>query len=344
MKRSPIPPSPASGSAPTVLVSYRRLPDDLRRFEQELLDDGKVCKISLQVVGRETGSISLGRAAAVEPGGTLLWFVFPGQSYEIAAAHDPDGCLLGFYTSLIRPPEVQSRTWRITDLFLDIWQPADGEAALLDAEELADGVAQGWLDEQEAEQVRDKASEILEACRRNRWPPAVVRRWPLAGVPSLRLRRDEPGTWHAGLIVGRIIAGGIYFFGAATLTSLLFAGFSDAFQEGVGLGLWKAVLAVEAAALAVLALAGRLPATRIPYPREALTERTLFIGTLAMGLAVFVNRDSRFWSGSLVGVYGALALFLAIFAVSRIRYDQEAPYLALAGLAVSLIALIILLQ
>lgn len=331
------------GSTPTILVSYRRLPDDLQRFEQELLDDGSDCKISLQLVSKNAGSISLGSVAVVETGGSVLWFVFPGRPYEIAAAHDPDGRLLGFYTNLIRPPEVQSGTWRITDLFLDIWQPAEGQATLLDAEDLADAVAQGWLEEREAEEVREQASEILEACRKGRWPPRIVRRWPLAAVRSLRLRRDAPGTWYAGLVVGRIIAAGIYFFGVAVITSLLFAGFSEVFQDGAGLRLWKLVLTAEAAALAVLALVGRLPATRIPYPREALTERTLFIGTLAMGLAVFVNRDSRFWVGSLVGVYGALALFLAIFAVSRIRYDREPPYLALAGLAVSLIALIILL-
>jgi predicted RNA-binding protein associated with RNAse of E/G family len=343
VKRSLIPHRRAPGGAPTILVSYRRLPDDIRRFEQELLDDGADCKISLQIVSRNSESISLGGAAVVETGGSILWFVFPGKQYEIAAAHDPDGHLLGFYTNLIRPPEVQSGTWRITDLFLDIWQPAEGEATLLDAEELADGLARGWLEGREAEQAREQAAEILEACRKGLWPPEVVRRWPLAAVPSLRLRRDAPGTWYAGLVVGRVIAAGIYFFGVAVITSLLFAGFSDVFQDGVSLRLWKWVLAAEAAVLAVFALVGRLPATRIPYHHEALTERTLFMGTLAMGLAVFVNRDSRFWVGSLVGVYGALAFFLTIFAVSRIRYDREPPYLALAGLAVSLIALITLL-
>lgn len=285
----------------------------------------------------------LGDVALVEPGGSLLWFVFPGRRYEIAAAHDPDGRLLGFYTNLIRPPEVQFRTWRITDLFLDIWQPAVGDAVLLDSEDLAHALAQKWIEAPEAEQVQGQAAEIMEACRAGQWPPRMVRRWPLTAVPSLRLRRDAPGTWHAGLVVGRIIAGGIYFFGVAVITSLLFAGFGDLFHGGASLGQWKLVLAAEAAVMAALALTGRLPTTGIPYPREALTERTLFIGTLAMGLAVFVNRDSRFWIGSLAGVYGALALFLAIFAVSRVRYDRQVPYLALAGLAVSLMALIILL-
>ncbi|MEN8145284.1 MAG: DUF402 domain-containing protein [Gemmatimonadota bacterium] len=343
MNRSPIPPRPAPGGSPAVLVSYRRLPDDLRRFEQELLDDGADCKISLQIVSRGSGSIGLGGGALVEPGGSLLWFVFPGKPYEIAVAHDPDGHLLGYYTNMIRSPELQSGTWRITDLFLDIWQPAGGEAALLDSEELTHAVAQGWLDDSEAERVRRRAAEIMEACRKGGWPPGVVRRWPITALPSLRLRRDAPGTWHAGLVVSRIIAAGIYFFAVAVITSLLFAGFSDVFKDGVSLGLWKSVLTVEAAILTALALAGRLPATRIPYPREALTERTLFIGTLAMGLAVFVSRDSRFWTTSLVAVYGALALFLTIFAVSRIRYDRAPPWLALGGLAVSVVALIVLL-
>ena len=45
----------------------------------------------------------------------------------------------------------------------------------------------------------------------------------------------------------------------------------------------------------------------------------------------------------LTGLYATLALFLAIFAVSRARFDRRFPVLAVTGLAVCAVALLVLL-
>ena len=90
------------------------------------------------------------------------------------------------------------------------------------------------------------------------------------------------------------------------------------------------------------ALAGRLPATRRPLPEEALTERLLFIGTLVSGAAVLLYPDSRLWKAALTGLYVTLGVFLAIFAVSRARFDRRFPVLAVTGLVVCLVAILLL--
>lgn len=280
----------------------------------------------------------------VPPGGAILWYLFPGRSYEVAGVYDPRGRFLGWYTNLLRPPGIRDGTWELTDLYLDVWQPPDGPARVLDREDLATALAAGAISSEESRRVEAEAEHVLRASRAGRWPPRIVRRMPLDAVGSLRLRRDAPGTWFANLWIGRLIAFGMYLFGAASLTSLLFAALTDAFGGGeTALSAWYAAIGLEAVVLLALSLAGKLPATHWPRPEESLNERILFFGSVTAGLAVLVHPDEGLWRSALVAIYGILAGFLAIFAVARHRWDRRFPRLALAGVLVCLFALAVLL-
>lgn len=277
-------------------------------------------------------------------GAAVLWYLFPGRAWEVAAAYDELGRLQGHYTNFIRPPRLEPGRWHLTDLFLDVWQPADGEARLLDAEDLEAAVAAGAVAPAEARSVEDEAAAVLRSAAAGRWPPRIVREYPLADVPALRLRRDDPGTYYANLIVGRLIAFGIYALGAISLTSLAFAALTEAFHGNrPALISWGAVTGIELVVLFGLSLAGRLPATRRPRPEEVLTERILFLGALVTGLAVFLYPDVELWRGGLMGIYGALAVFLGVFAAARLRWEQRFPVLAVAGLVVCVLAFVVLL-
>ncbi|MFW6090011.1 MAG: DUF402 domain-containing protein, partial [Gemmatimonadota bacterium] len=251
---------------------------------------------------------------------------------------------LGHYTNFIRPPVVEGNRWEITDLWLDVWQSPGGRARLLDADELEAAVAAGAIDAAEARGVEAEAAAVLRAAEAGRWPPRIVGEYPLADVPALRLRRDEPGTYYANLIVGRLIAFGIYALGAISLTSLAFAALTEAFHGSrPALVSWGSVIGIELLVLFGLSMAGRLPATRRPRPEEVLTERILFIGALVTGLAVFLYPDVELWRGGLMGIYGALGVFLGVFAAARLRWEERFPVLAVAGLVVCAAALAVLL-
>lgn len=329
---------------PTVQIVYTRLPGDVRRYTQELLYDGPACKITLMRHGLDASPLRIGEAE-LEPGGAVMWFVFPGRAYEIASVYDRNGGFLGHYTNLIRAPNLETGVWSLTDLFLDIWQPPDRTARLLDEDELEAAVESGVVDAQEASAIRAEATAVLRAARANRWPPGVVTRHRLDDAPSLRYRRDAPGMFFANLITGRVIAFGIYALGAISLTSVVFAALTDAFLPGGSPArrLWLGTIVTELVVLLTLALAGRLPATRRPRPEEAVTERILVIGTVVAGAAVLLYPDGRLWRAALAGLYIVLAVFLAIFAVSRARFDRRFPALAITGLLVCLIALVVLL-
>jgi len=339
---------PARGDAgtPTVAIVYRRPPDDVQHFSQELLHDGAACKITLLVLGPDDPPLPVGEVA-VPPGGAILWFMFPGRSYEVGALYDEDASFLGYYTNFVQPPSPETAVWHLTDLFLDVWQAPDGPPKLLDESELTEAAERGWVGAEDVARTRAEAAAVLRAARADRWPPGVVSRHPLESVPSLRFRRDAPGSFFANLVVGRLIAFGIYALGAISITSVVFSAFTNALQPGAGFTAarvgWLGMIGLELVALLGLALAGKLPATQRPRPEEALTERLLFFGTLVSGAAVMLYPDSQLWKGALTGLYATLAVFLSIFAVSRAVFDRRFPVLAVSGLVVCVVALLVLL-
>ena len=109
---------------------------------------------------------------------------------------------------------------------------------------------------------------------------------------------------------------------------------------------YKRLLSLAVLSLTVVllpaALGGRLPATFWPRP-PLVDERSLFIATLASGLAVLALNARASWAGALLPVYGTLGLFSAIFAFCRVKYDRAVPVFAIAGLLVTLAALVVLL-
>jgi len=293
----------------------------------------------------------MGDVATLPVGSAVLWFTFPEASYEVAACYDPTGDLVGYYTNLVRPPELGTGRWRITDLFLDVWQAPKGRPLVLDQAEFDAALEAGAISEEDGVAARRALGFVLDRIRARRWPPRVVRNWPLRAVPGLRLRHLAPGSYFANLISGRIIAFGLYMFSAFSITSFGFAALSSS-GGGMARSLWLGAILLEAIILLPLALAGRLPATRwawllggrVPGDKVASAsvgpvavpdERTLFVGTLVMGLAVLIVQDRAMWQAPLVAIYAALAVFLAVFATCRLAFDRDFPLMATAGLVVT---------
>lgn len=331
--------------APRVDVEVRR-GSDVQRFRQELLADGPRWKITLQVLDARFKPVRIDEATTLRPGSLLIWFLRPGQPFEIGAFYHGRGTFQGYYINLIRPPRLESPPWIIEDLYLDVWLPEGGDGVWLDEDELDAAVARGELTAGEAGEARAVGARLLARSRRRgrlRWLPRSVGRSPAESVPELRLRRDAPGTFHAARISGRIIAFGLYLMAAVSATSAGFAAFTDAFLvAGPAQDAWRLTVLGAALVLAPLALGGRLPATRWPQP-PLTDERSLFIATLAAGLAVLALSERTEWAGALLPVYATLGLFSLVFAVCRWRFDREVPVFALAGVAMTLVALVLLI-
>jgi len=163
-----------------VVIHYTRLPNRLTVFRQAFVAREGDCTITLMERTPLERPVLAGDATILEPDAPAVWFTFDGQWHDIGRFHAADGTFTGCYANVLTPVRFTSaREWATTDLCLDVFLHASGEARLLDEDELASALARGWVDPRTAERARQEADGILGAAHAGAWPPPVVLDWPL---------------------------------------------------------------------------------------------------------------------------------------------------------------------
>ncbi|NLG63678.1 MAG: DUF402 domain-containing protein [Candidatus Cloacimonetes bacterium] len=167
-------------SAGRVIIHYHRPPDRYERFEQHLVHRTHDCVVTLLDAASVSRDIVIDGVTALEPGASVVWFTFRDAWHDIGRFHTRDDSFTGFYANVLTPVEGFDGTeWRTTDLYLDIWQPADGPPRILDQDELADARRAGAVDEASAQRAEREASALLHAAQAGAWPPPIVLDWTL---------------------------------------------------------------------------------------------------------------------------------------------------------------------
>lgn len=162
-----------------VEIRYRRLPHREQLFRQRLLADDGACVVTFLEAAELPKPVKAGERVILEPGAPVVWFTFRGLWHDIGRFHLRDGTFTGFYANVLTPVEMDGALWRTTDLCLDVWLGADGAVEILDEDELAEAEREGWADAETAARARREASELAEAARAGRWPPAPPHEWTL---------------------------------------------------------------------------------------------------------------------------------------------------------------------
>ncbi len=171
---------------PRVEIHYRRPPDRLDVFVQDLVVDRPDCKVTLHDPATLETSLTVGDQVIYEPGAAIVWFVFPNEWHDLGRFHLKDGTFTGYYVNLITPVQVDGATWRMYDLCLDLWVDAGGRFQILDQGEFDEAVDRHWIDSATAERARSELARVIAGVRGGDWPPAVVREYDLARVRELR--------------------------------------------------------------------------------------------------------------------------------------------------------------
>lgn len=175
---------------PQIEIRYRRPPDRLQVFSQQLVVDRPDCKVTL-MEGHESGEpIRIGERTIFEPGAAMIWFLFPDAWFDIGRFHLRDGTFTGYYGNLIIPPKLEGDTWEIFDLCLDLWVDRSGELQVLDQDEFDEAVDRLWIDPATAERARRALETLIAEARAGRWPPPLVKDYDLTCVR--RLASAEP--------------------------------------------------------------------------------------------------------------------------------------------------------
>lgn len=196
MSRSRRPPRPdrPAGSG-EVRIHYRRLPDDERIFLQRVVLERADVIVTLSEPLELGAPMEIAGAVALEAGSLALWFTFPGAWHDIGRFHRADGTFTGVYSNILTPPRIDGRVWDTTDLFLDLWLPAAGNALVLDEDELAEALEKGHIDPSLAERAREEAERLSGLAREGVWPPPVVREWTLErALATLGAGEVTPGA------------------------------------------------------------------------------------------------------------------------------------------------------
>jgi predicted RNA-binding protein associated with RNAse of E/G family len=175
---------------PRVEIHYRRPPDRLDIFVQDLVVDRPDCKVTLHDPSTLEATLRVGEDVIYEPGAAIVWFVFPDAWHDLGRFHLEDGTFTGYYVNLITPVQLHGRIWEMYDLCLDLWVDPDGGCQVLDRDEFDEAVDRLWIDAVTAERARSELAKVIARVRGRDWPPDIVREYDLARVRRLRAASD----------------------------------------------------------------------------------------------------------------------------------------------------------
>jgi len=182
---------------PRVRIHYRRLPDREDVFDQVVLEARPDVVVTYAPSAPVSGPLRVDGRVILEPGSPVVWFTFPGAWHDIGRFHRADGRYTGCYANVLTPPEMGNGVWSTTDLFLDVWVPAErGPARILDVDELEDALALDQIDAATARRAREEARTLKASADAGRWPPPIVDRWTLRAAHE-RLGAHDPGAGGA---------------------------------------------------------------------------------------------------------------------------------------------------
>ena len=179
-------------SADLVSIHYRRVPDLVSVFRQEVIHRSAEYIVSYVAAAEIGAPVRAGDATILEPGAPIVWFTYPGEWYDIGRFHLVDGTFTGIYANVLTPVLDEGDRWETTDLCLDVWSGVDGRVLVLDEDEFEAAVGQGWIDAPTATRARSTADALAAAARAGDWPPPHVGDWTLERARTSAFGRAAP--------------------------------------------------------------------------------------------------------------------------------------------------------
>ena len=148
----------------TVTLTYKRPPDRVNHFQQELLylDDAVI--VTSQRVKPSSPIIQNGKTVLAD-NFAAVWFVFTGLWYDVGKVYNLENEWTGYYCDIMKPVkrgvDVNGKLncFEITDLFLDLWINPDGTYQIQDEDEFGEAVQNDAIDAE----LERKALEVLKA-------------------------------------------------------------------------------------------------------------------------------------------------------------------------------------
>ena len=168
----------------TVILTYKRPPDRVNHFQQELLylDDDVI--VTSQRVKPSSPIVQNGETVLAD-NFAAVWFVFTGLWYDVGKVYNLNNEWTGYYCDIMKPVKRSINAtgkldcFEITDLFLDLWINPDGSYEIQDEDEFEEAIQNGAIDttlEKTAWNVLNTLIAEVESGRLERRVQAVTSR------------------------------------------------------------------------------------------------------------------------------------------------------------------------
>ena len=162
----------------TVELIYKRLPDRVNHFQQELLYEDASVIVTTQKL-KPSNPIAIDGETVLDNGFTAVWFVFPNLWHDVGKIYDLENMFTGYYCDIITPMHRAENHFEITDLFLDLWVTPDGSYQIQDNDEFEEAIANAWIQPDLADKARKALQNLIAEVESGVFPPKIVVDWEL---------------------------------------------------------------------------------------------------------------------------------------------------------------------
>lgn len=148
----------------TITLTYKRPPDRVNYFQQQLLYVDDEVIVTYQRVKPSSPIVQNGKTVLGD-NFAAFWFVFTGLWYDVGKIYNLNNEWTGYYCDVLKPVKRsldgtrKPEYFEITDLFLDLWINPDGTYEIQDEDEFEDAVQNGAIDTE----LEKKAWNVMKA-------------------------------------------------------------------------------------------------------------------------------------------------------------------------------------
>ena len=164
----------------TITLTYKRLPNRVNYFKQQLLHKDEEVIVTAQSVTPSTPIVINGETVLGD-NFNVIWFVFTGLWYDIGKIYNLNNEWTGYYCDIILPVERTVNKFEIVDLFLDLWVSPDGTYEIQDEDEFETALENGIIDADLAEKARKALNNLIDEVETGSFPPEFVKKFRTEG-------------------------------------------------------------------------------------------------------------------------------------------------------------------
>ena len=158
----------------TITLTYKRLPDRVNYFEQQLLYKDKEVIVTTQGV-TPSAPIIINGETVLGDNFNVIWFVFTGLWHDIGKVYNLKNEWTGYYCDIILPVDCTTDKFEILDLILDLWISPDGTYEIQDEDEFETALENGIIDIELAEKARKALDNLINEVKSGYFPPEFVK-------------------------------------------------------------------------------------------------------------------------------------------------------------------------